>query len=122
MPQSETSPSNSNQKGPSGRFSENKYIFDFIVRLAIVGMVSYIEWYLLRELNHVKTSESFGLLAAIVVIAFLLVLSLTLFKGSLEQDVQELKKFKDEDVHKLEREVKDLSEDLKKLEAQIKTK
>lgn len=129
MSKNETYPNDSNQEDQSGWLSKNKYVLDAAVRFVIVAMVFYIEWHLLRALNHVKISESFGLLAAIVIVAFLLVLSLTLFKGSLEQDVQELKekvpkletdvnRLNDEHVKNLNDKVQSLDTDVKKLKAE----
>jgi len=66
-----------------------KDIIDSLGRVAIIVMVIWIEYGLLKQLA--QEGGSGPLLAAIVVLACLPVLSLTAFRGSLDQDVREIK-------------------------------
>ncbi|MGC9515927.1 hypothetical protein [Methanocrinis sp.] len=104
----------------------NKYILDAIGRISIIIMIIFFEYRLVNKVAQEGCQTSVGLLAATVIIAGLLVLSLTLFRGSLEQDVQVLKEnvseLKEKDLHKLNRDVEELKTDLKKLKDQIEIK
>lgn len=81
---------------------------DLLVRIAIIGVVILVEWGLLGKLTEEEGPISIGLLAAIVIIVGLLVLSMTAFRGSVEEDVK-----------KLQEDLETLHGDLEKLKAKI---
>jgi len=106
-----------NDKGLEGGTQTNKIekakeIIDvlgsFLVRIAIIGIVIWVEGVLLNKLTNEEGPISVGLLAAIVIIAGLLVLSMTAFRGSLEHDIK-----------KLQENLEELQEDIEKLRGKI---
>jgi len=107
---------------------EVKECVDILGRLAIIGIVIWVEWGLLTELKTDGTDDaddsiSASLLAAIVIIAALLILGLAAFKGSLEQDVSKLEtdfeKFQT-DFGKLQADFGKSQEALKDLKSKVK--
>jgi predicted PurR-regulated permease PerM len=90
------SKNDTDQEGGTERnkIQKAKDIIDFLesilVRIAVIGIVIVVELGLLDKLNKEECPISVALLAAIVIIVGLLVLSLTAFRGSLEDDVKKL--------------------------------